>query len=109
MKDNLLKLLTGIVHLWPLAVCIILAADAWRIYNEGLDWSGWLGMRQFFWIVFPILLMLATFVPIAMSTTKRHGKAEAAQAWKWGLALLAPIVLPLFWWQFIWKNDKWSV
>ena len=101
----ILKILTGLVTLWPLATCIILAVDAWQIQQSGQAWSEWLGVNKFFPVVFPVLLVLSTFVPMVLSIVKRKVSKTSYPLWQWFVVLLAPLALPLFWYRFIWKDD----
>ncbi|MFK7972296.1 MAG: hypothetical protein AB8F95_18140 [Bacteroidia bacterium] len=107
VKAVFLKILTGLVTLWPIVTVIVLAIDAFQIHNAGLDWSGWLGITKFFPVVFPVILMLTTFIPMVLSIYKRKVSTKEYSNWKWAVVFLAPLALPIFWYRFIWKeNDE---
>jgi hypothetical protein len=101
-----LKILTGLIMLWPLATFVVLGVDAWHISSTGQEWSQWLGARKFFPVAFPVLLVLSTFVPMVVSIVKRSVSAKSYPTWQWFIVLLAPIALPVFWYRFVWKDDK---
>lgn len=103
MKKTLLKILIGLISIWPLAIIIWLGYDALSLYQQGIENTEWLVRKQFFPLVFPVLMTLLTFVPMMLSDLNRQLPKKRYQGWLVFVILLAPLAMPVYWYQFIWK------